>query len=306
MAFMAAGAPDFTSTGRTPKHVDHVVTALQPLVQVPKNQIEKYVGLRSDKSVEKLQQLLGDYKSGSRDGSKASSSVASNAPATLGRGTAGLVDHFKRDWKSSYKAHFGGPSSKVDRRGSHPGPAVQKSVLRSSEAFQKVWKPDKQEELKQWKASANDENIQQLADLCRGICSAGDGHTSEYKKRFQTVSGARTPRLEPLAIGSMDKNVSRVPIGSIYRTDPWELEASGKREVEMKESFQRIQENQEQMKHHRNLPKKQEQLIFIDRYQVDKSRGSQDVTACLSGQQPKGSGPSTTEYRTQFATQKPS
>lgn len=296
---MAAGGRE---TGQRPKHVDRVVAQLQPLVQVEKNQIEKYVGLRSDKSVEKLEQLLGDYKSVSGQQSKGPTVLPGVRPSTVGvpSGSGRSAQRSSRgskntEWQALWSARFGGANQKAyDAEGAN----ARQKVLRSSAAFNKVWNPARQEELTQWRSTTKEENVQQLAEICRGISSAADQNISQYKHKMKPLPTEAycSPRMTS---GAIDRNLSRVPIGSIYRTDPWELEASAKRHEEEEERLKRCREGQEQMLRHKEHPKKMEHLAWVDKKSAERSRGSIDVGGCL-GVWPSSLNQIGSEYRTQF------
>lgn len=167
-------------------------------------------------------------------------------------------------------------------------------------ALGKVWRTDRREQLEEWLASTSDDNVHQITELCRGICSlqAHEHKGTEYQKQFLSAPAYSLHHVVPF---ENKANLSTVPIGSIYRTDPWELEASEKRHKAEASALMRVTEQQGKMMNHRMFPKTVEELVFIDpsRVKKDGSGGSKDVKDCFSAV-PKSGGRS--EYKTKFVS----
>jgi hypothetical protein len=146
-------------------------------------------------------------------------------------------------------------------------------------AFKKIWKPDRVDIVKKWSQDAPEHDVQRLANACRGVFAveANNTRSSEYKSRFVPGSCDKPMRIE------RDRNRSQVPIGSIYTTDPWELEASAVRTKETRERLTEICNKQDELLKHKILPKAKTELVYIDKQKMSRLRGSSDVRACFGG-----------------------
>lgn len=123
----------------------------------------------------------------------------------------------------------------------HVGDEVQ------TDCFQKMMKEEYMPTLEKWKDSeADTEFLQRLADQCRALqsMSHSDENRSktEYRLKYTGEKGTVFKRRE-IAIQDKEglikmdlrhRNYSRVPVGSIYEMDSWEIEASKEREREMR------------------------------------------------------------------------
>jgi hypothetical protein len=275
-----------------------LVSSLEPLLSAPRKQIEKYMKLRSKRSVDKLTDIMQEYSNvahGDYHGSELDSQ-AGGEMATFGDGTdaATQLANVRKErglaWKSTYTSFH---STNYNRSKSAGG--AKKSV--GSGAFDKVWRNGEKPQLERWKEATTDDKIKQLADACRGIYSLEDqeaGPRSEYRKRYGRAANYCTPRVY------RDRNRSEVPIGSIYSTDPWELEASAAREKDASDALRRVADSQDIMMNHKKHPKKPMQLTYIDRYKMNKYKESAEVTGCLMPQSRAIVGTGRSEYRAKY------
>lgn len=267
-----------------------LVKELESLLCIPRVHIEKYMMLRSSRSVERLSKLLKDYKKGCGDRASSISSISrSHITSTCSTNTRSTprtgsevhpaVSKGKREkvdklaearqrvkqltWQSTYNNFFSTSGISATPNGAAKLGSEKSREIGMKGAVGKVWRPDLQEQLEQWQAATTDDNVQQLTELCRGLCSVqSHGQKgSEYQKQFLRSSVYGLNHLVPF---ENKANLSSVPIGSIYRTDPWELEASEKREKEMSCALKRVSEQQGKMMNHRHFPKTVEELVFID------------------------------------------
>lgn len=275
-----------------------LVSTLETLISSPRKQIEKYMKLRSKRSVDKLTDILQEYKSvkpgddraagpePKKSGGEGASTSGSDAAAKL----ASIHKLKGLAWKSTYQSFH---SDAINE--SQSARTRRKAV--GSGAFDKVWRNGEKPQLDLWKESTTDDNIRQLADTCRGIYSLEeqeDGPRSEYRKRFGRSSHSFTPRIV------RDRNRSEVPIGSIYSTDPWELEASAVREKEAKDALLGAAKTQDMMMKYKLYPKKSMALTWIDRSKMGKYREGSEVNGCLQIQSRAQMGVIRSEYRARY------
>lgn len=292
-----------------------IVGELEGLLSVSREQVEKYMSLRSDRSVERLSKVLKDYRKSDQSSSTAKSR-STNARGTprssrearptnpkSGHEKSYSLDEARQkvkelSWQSTYNNFFNSSSShNATQKGaaSAGGLKAMQREFGMRGAVGKVWRVDQKEQLTAWLKSTTDDNVQQLTELCRGICSvqAHGNKGTEYQKQFLRAPQYGLHHVVPF---ENKANLSSVPIGSIYRTDPWELEASEKREKQESNAMKRLTEEQGKMRNHRNLPKTVEELVFIPVNKSSRSASS-DVNACFSGW-PRSGGRS--EYKTQY------
>lgn len=292
-----------------------LVTELEALLTIPRVHVQKYMSLRSDRSIERLSKVLKDYKKASGS-DRASVTTRSHSTNTRGTPRSGQAAHRATSkqhekekhekvnklaemrqkmkeltWQSTYNNFFSNTSGSS---------AVQNGTAKSGGhrgVLGKVWKDDQWEYLEQWLATASDDHVRELVDLCRGLRSvqAHGQKGTEYRRQFLQAPVYSANHVVPF---ENKGNLSSVPIGSIYRTDPWELEASENRHKETTRGLQRVTEQQEKMMNHKKFPKTVEELIFIDPRKANKPRfGSADVNACFS-ECPRNY--SRSEYKTAF------
>lgn len=294
-------------------NTNELVSGLAPFVNVPHSQIEKYMQLQSDDTVSELRDIVRKVKKPplppvrpvkvpedsdsqqSRDKSQSSRAKigSQQAPRLRGPDIDQMLAAHRKDkgitWRSTYASYFGPDSSDAD----HSVCQSAKKNAMGQGAFKKVWKPDQEDALNKWKQNASEQEVQRLADCCRGVFAVEEREqkSTEYKSRFKPAD-CPVQRIE------RDRNRSEVPIGSIYTTDPWELVASAKRTTETRERLREICDKQDSMLKHKVLPSQKMELCYIDRQKMSKLRGSADVSACFSGVAGKATGGS--EYRSHF------
>jgi hypothetical protein len=108
-----------------------------------------------------------------------------------------------------------------------------------------VIKPEYQEHIQAWQEQEPDENlVAKVQDSARAITSlkstAEESCKTEYKSAYKPTHGKqiakRTVQLQDkegfIKTDLRHRNYSRVPVGSIYEMDSWEIEASNKRDRE--------------------------------------------------------------------------
>merc|ERR1719281_956818 len=116
-------------------------------------------------------------------------------------------------------------------------------VRAHTECFRNVIRPELLEHIHAWQAQEPDVNqIQKVADGCRAINSLirrqelknKTEYTREFTKKHGAVQARRTVQIEDqegfIKTDLRHRNYSRVPVGSIYEMDSWEIEASKERE----------------------------------------------------------------------------
>lgn len=271
-----------------------LVSRLEPLLSAPRKQIEKYMKLRSKRSVDKLTDIMQEYNNTAEgkckkasDSEEAGDEVASDAASLLSRARKQFL------WRSTYSTNYSGPSNRSKSAG------VSKQNVGSG-AFDKIWRSGEKPQLERWKETTSDDKIKQLADTCRGIYSLEEqegGNVSEYRRRFGRAEQYCTPRV------TRDRNRSEVPIGSIYSTDPWELEASAVREKAAADALKRVQVVQDVMMNYKKHPKKQMQLTFgtsTKQYKMKKYSLGEEIEGCLKPQTRAMTGTGRSEYRSRY------
>lgn len=268
-----------------------LVSKLESVISVPRKQIEKYMKLRSERSVDKLTDIMQEYRSVQQGGNRGPALESEQADST--KPDASALENIRKvrgmAWQSTYASFH----NSLGRRSKSAG-AGRQAV--GSGAFDKVWRNGEKPQLDQWKETTTDDKIRQLADTCRGIYSLEEqekGSASEYRKKYGWRS-AFTPRV------TRDRNRSEVPIGSIYSTDPWELEASAVREKEAKDALLRVHASQNVMKKYKSHPKQTMQLTFIDKTKMNRYKESAEVTGCLCPRSRADLGTIRSEYRGQY------
>lgn len=288
------------------KRATELVAEFGPFVNVPPSQVEKYINMQSADTLSELRDIVRNVKSSPMASSSHAAPALEESQSHTSRQKGPvskkvpnidqmLATHRKNKgltWTSSYAQHFGEDDLDPD----YSALCKAKKVTKDQGAFEKVWKPDQQDALNKWKQKASEQEVQLLANCCRGVFAVKekekDQKSSEYKARFNDSTGdCKVQRVE------RDRNRSEVPIGSIYTTDPWELVASAKRTVETRERMKEVLTKQDRMMKHSTLPKEPLDLCYIDRQKMKKYRGSSDVGACFSGISKVTGG---SEYRTNF------
>lgn len=274
-----------------------IVAKLEPLLSAPRKQIEKYMKFRSKRDVDNLTDILQEYNNvatGDHRRPAAESQAGGDGATTVADSEAAAQAANVRKlqsmaWKSTY-ASFHTPSNRSASAGFSTKAA-------GSGAFDKIWRNSEKSQLDRWKENTTEDKVRQLADACRGIYSLEEheaGPRSEYRKRFGRAAHYCTPRV------TRDRNRSEVPIGSIYSTDPWELEASAERDKEARDALKGAVENQNLMMNYKKHPKKTMQLAFVDKYKANKYKEATEVTGCFVNQTSAGARTGRSEYRTKY------
>lgn len=265
---------------KTPRG-EALVGKLAPLVAVPRLGVEQFVKLRSDDSVEKLEQIIGGYSQSARGqartprgpspcGSQSRSAASTPAPkgsrSTAAPGgdpcqqspespathsglnrlitgsTGDAAAALAKFWKgtgtlgTSHRHFF---SARQGLPGSTEKP--------STNVFDEIWRPNCAGDLADWQGSAADADVECLANSLRGLKyvseKVGRKNRTEHRDKYvQHKVSSRTGR------GSNERNLSQVPIGSIYSTDPWEIEAAKQRESAEREKLEQFRAEQEAQK----------------------------------------------------------
>lgn len=279
-----------------------LVPKLEAVTTVPRLQIEKFMKLRTARSVERLTAILSELGNAtpaadvrSQSSSCRSHSRRYDGPATHRpenrSATADNEEYWgnrlylhqkntTHSWKSTYAQFLGESAAQAAEEvpSCSSSSQIQRTTIGSG-AFDKVWRPDQKEKLNQWKVNTKDDNIRFLADVCRGIFSQHErdcGHRTTHRNMFQQHS-TFAKRVEK------DRNLSKIPIGAIYETDSWEMEATMKRDKEQRQGLQRIRGKQDMMLRHRSNPLRPIKLSFNHKSKLtDKYKESEQVSSVLS------------------------
>jgi hypothetical protein len=129
--------------------------------------------------------------------------------------------------------------------------------------FQRVLKPEYLEVLDKWQDDeADEEYMKKFADGCRAVQSM---QTYATKHRLTEYTGKYRGEVDPhlslfkqrevnikdregmINLDLRHRNYSRIPVGSIYEMDSWEMEASKEREREIERKMRDQVRQQEQM-----------------------------------------------------------
>lgn len=299
MPEMGETSASFNPSSDKGQRFEELVSDLGPFVNVPPSQVEKYIRMQNPDTVSELRTIVRNVKStpmppikSARNEDTASQSTKAKSSSTKKK--VPNIDQMlasKNKMMSSYAQYFGEDELDPD----YSALCKARKHGKDQGAFEKVWKPDKRDALQKWQQKASAQEVQLLANCCRGVFAVQEKErfekSSEYKYKFQQGVIPTYERVE------RDRNRSEVPIGSIYTTDPWELVASAKRTKETRQRMTEVLTKQDQMTKHRSLPKQQMDLCYIDKTKMKKYRGSSDIQDCFSGGS-KMTGPS--EYRTSF------
>lgn len=302
-----------------------VVASLAPLVAVPRKGVEQYVKLRSERSVENLGRILRQYdQCASARGAKPEKPdpptvrpecLSARGPgkvpgveATCGGGAAspsgqpnvisgshtlaaqGLEKHWREtnlSWCTTTRAFFGrGGGGEAGRRKEKPV---------ASGVFDEIWRPDRAEDLSSWRGTAESGDVESLANSMRGLKYVAERETgapkTEQRSKYVRHREAKAHTVKK------DRNLSQVPIGSIYSTDPWEIEAYHKRHTAQQESLRRIAKTQDEMRTAGREKKTEMQLICVNGEFVKRSKEEAEV-ATLFRQYPRKT--QKTEYRHKY------
>lgn len=299
MPEMGETSASFNPSSDKVQRFEELASDLGPFVNVPQTQVEKYIKMQTPDTVSELRTIVRNVKStpmppikSARNEDTASQSTKAKSSSTKKK--VPNIDQMlasKNKMMSSYAQYFGEDELDPD----YSALCKARKHGKDQGAFEKVWKPDKRDALQKWQQKASEQEVQLLANCCRGVFAVQEKErfekSSEYKYKFQQGVIPTYERVE------RDRNRSEVPIGSIYTTDPWELVASAKRTKETRQRMTEVLSKQDQMMKHRTLPKEKMDLCYIDKTKMKKYRGSSDIQDCFFGGS-KMTGPS--EYRTNF------
>lgn len=321
--------PPGEETGQSAEFIEGVVQRLEPLVQVPRLGIEQFVRLRSDKSAADLDRILQDVERSTLTGRRSatpgevgqfadtlhpSGCQTARAAPTAGdaerraetpseiQGNYNVVTgadgraaaKLHKYWKDSGYALCS--SSTRFFGGSRPGMSKTKPV--NAAVFDELWKPELSDALADWRGEAAPGDVEHLAQSLRGlryiasnVTGIGKKHT-EHRAKYIRHRKASTERRSTDGA----RNLSQVPLGSIYSTDPWEIQAHQKRLNDIKVGIARQAQQQELTKTAYRLPKKEMTLIAVKPETVKRTRVT-EVSQCLQSYMRSGQ---KSEYRAQY------
>lgn len=228
-------------------HVDREDKALARnlarVVDVPQQSIVTFLKTRERSDRQKLQAVLSDLPDiqttakSSRDievsedsGSVGSSNVTWNRAARARPFTE--IFHGPIELKSSYE-QFHSPSGKH----------VTKTP---DQAFDGVLRKEVRDSVHKWRSSAQEDQVRILADTCRSlrwVTTQHSGKSSEYGSRFMSPG---SDVVNPPGARTNSRNLSSIPIGSIYATG--DNSVFRQRQKDQAAKMQEIMNRQEQLR----------------------------------------------------------
>jgi len=204
-----------------------VARNLQHILDMPEQQVVSFVKTRSRNEVHKLRMVLQDMPStdwASAAGSRAPSrarSVASGRSKSMSAVSSTMRSIGRRQQQlSSSKERIDALSAMGTSYGNFFGSTPEPGGMfdTTAKAFDGVVRKRYQPDFDHWRESASENQVRVLADACRSLryFNASGGPATSYNNTFANANEYKLSRPKDKENA---RNVSAVPLGSIYASD---------------------------------------------------------------------------------------